>query len=85
MLCQCSFVFSCCTLSSTVSLVGLCALDHSSNAFAYKRTRYNTDFYMVAEHVVVADCVMDAAEGISVSKTVYDTGNNEEHLNEGDG
>ena len=38
---------------------------------------------MVAEHVVVADCVMDAAEGISVSKTVYDTGNNEEHLNEG--
>ena len=36
---------------------------------------------MAAEHMVVADCVMDAAEGVSASKTGYDTGNNEENLN----
>ena len=38
---------------------------------------------MVAERVVVADGVMDAAAGVCVSKTGSDTGNNEENLNEG--
>ena len=50
--CQCSSVFSCCTLSSTESLEHLCALDHSSTAFGLaqgrsaekERTKCNTDF-----------------------------------------